>query len=149
MPTDFIKLNERWNAEPNAPCESIEIKKGILELSFLVNPWSYEGFQEGERMALQFSGCSQYRLGSTNDEGWFAGACRFSTETPAWGEFYEIRGDSKLDASPNDWITIGHGNGSKHYLFYLRDHTFECFADTFTIMRFNGSHHASFHKPKA
>ena len=79
----------------------------------------------------------------TNDEGWYRGQCRFSRLAPAWGEFYEVRGDLLLDFVPDPeefrshgvqleprplrWVTIGEpGVTSRHFLFYLRDQTFEC-----------------------
>ena len=78
MSTEFIHLNQNWNAEPNAPEERIEVKDNYLSLSFFANPWAYEGFEEGQRLELRFYGCSRWRLGATNDEDWYSGQCRFS-----------------------------------------------------------------------
>jgi hypothetical protein len=47
------------------------------------------------------------------------------------GEFYEVQGDLKLESSPDDWVLLGpepHAP-AKHFLFYLRDETFECDAE--------------------
>jgi hypothetical protein len=67
-----------------------------------------------------------------NDEGWYLGQCRFSKIAPAWGEFYEVDGDLKLESVPNDWIVVGPESRTtaKHFLFYLRDQTFECDAES-------------------
>ncbi len=131
MSTEFIKLNENWNAEPNAPMEAVRFEQGILYLTFNVNPWLYEGYEEDQRVELRFHGCSSWRLGSTNDEGWYMGQCRFSKLAPEWGEFYEIRGDKLDHLIPDTWNQTGFPDGNKRYLFYLRDSTFECQANSF------------------
>lgn len=68
-----------------------------------------------------------WRLGPANDEGWDMGQCRYSKIAPRWGEFYELLGDDDLQPQPSDWIMLP-GVGNRHFLFYLRDHTFECMA---------------------
>lgn len=134
MSTEFIHLNKSWNAEPNAPEVTIEENDNSLSLSFNVNPWAYEGFKENERAKIIFHSCSKWRNGQTNDEGWYSGQCRFSNMAPTWGEFYEIKGDLLLEKCPDDWHIIDAGNGHKHFLFYLRDSTFECEADSYDFV---------------
>jgi hypothetical protein len=126
MSTEFIHLNKEWNAEPNAPHEKVDVKPGYVELLFFANPWAYEGYEEEQRAALRFYGCSRWRLGSVNDEGWYLGQCRFSKAAPKWGEFYEVKGDLLLDKCPDDWQIVGNGGEKRHFLFYLRDSEFEC-----------------------
>lgn len=73
--------------------------------------------------------CSRYRLGATNDEGWYRGQCRYSNVAPEWGEFYEIEGPDPHMMDPIDWMTAsGVANPARHFLFYFRDNTFECIA---------------------
>lgn len=127
MHTSFFQLNEGWNAEPNAPEPAIEIQGPDLLLSFYVNAFQYYEFEEEEIGILRFVHCERYRLGSTNDEGWYQGQCRFSKLAPAWGEFYLVQGDSALLNAPQDWKTVGPASGhGQHLLFYFRDNTFEC-----------------------
>ena len=135
METKFIHLNKEWNAEPNAPEERVKEEPGYLSLTFTANPWAYDGFEENQRLELRFHGCSEWRLGETNDEGWYLGQCRFSKQAPKWGEFYEVVGNTLLEEGPNDWHLIGQGKGKKHYLFYLRDTTFECRAESYELIR--------------
>jgi len=135
MTTDFIHLNKTWNAEPNVPDERIEVHDNYLTLSFLVNPWVYEQYDEGQRVELRFYGCTKWRNGLTNDEGWYKGQCRFSTLAPEWGEFYEITGNRLLKQCPDDWQTITKGIGEKHFLFYLKDSTFECEAVSYEFIQ--------------
>jgi len=94
MNTKFTKLNEGWNAEPNYPNPRVSTSKLALKLRFLLDPWVYPGFAEGDEAELVFSDCWRSRLGSTNDEGWYRGQCRFSGRAPCWGEFHELEGAS-------------------------------------------------------
>lgn len=133
--TEFVHLNKDWNAEPNAPHPKVTVADGRIILEFFANPWAYAGFQEEDVLALEFLGCSRYRLGGTNDEGWFMGQCRFSKLAPKWGEFYEIKGDLRLDECIHKWTEVNLGEGKRHFLFYFRDETFECDADGFELKR--------------
>jgi len=119
----FLKLNADWNAEPNAPAPEIEQSGGAIVLRFYLN------HVEEDVGALIFVGCSRWRLGPTNDEGWYMGQCRYSRTAPAWGEFYEVIGDDPKRDAPNDWHPIApDATGDRHFLFYMRDNTFECMA---------------------
>lgn len=130
MGTEFIQLNHDWNAEPNGPDPRVEVDGDRLTLSFLINAFQFKGFREGEVGMLTFTNCWRHRLGPTNDEGWYRGQCRFSHIAPSWGEFYEVRGDLHLDECPGDWeVHGGPMANSRHFLFYLRDETFECDAE--------------------
>lgn len=100
----------------------------VLTLSFLPNPRAHAA-KQWQRSVLTFEDCDKWRLGPTNDEGWYAGQCRYSRIAPRWGEFYEIIGTDDLKDLPDDWIVPAvRGNGSRHFLFYFRDETFECLA---------------------
>ncbi|MCA8916622.1 MAG: hypothetical protein KDB90_14545 [Planctomycetes bacterium] len=125
--TTFRQLNQGWNAEPNAPEPRLSVLNADLLLSFLMNPYLYPEFDEEDIGTLRFYGCSRYRLGSTNDEGWYRGQCRFSKIAPAWGEFYQVSGDLRLNKCPKEWIQLGPAtNAHCHFLFYFHDETFEC-----------------------
>jgi hypothetical protein len=143
MSTTFTKLNEGWNAEPNGHQPHISFEGKDLVFAFPLNDMMYPEYKTAEKGILRFRNCWRYRLGSTNDEGWYRGQCRFSRVAPEWGEFYEVHGDLRLDYVPDlkafqtrgiqlepeplNWITIGAPvNPSRHFLFYLRDETFEC-----------------------
>jgi len=143
MTTSFTKLNDGWNAEPNSPNPKITINGSTLILEFGLNPFQFPKYETAEKGVLRFPDCWRYRLGGTNDEGWYRGQCRFSRRAPQWGEFYEVHGDLLLEDGPNptaflirgiqlkpfslDWTTLGKPvPNSRHFLFYLRDETFEC-----------------------
>jgi hypothetical protein len=134
MKTTFYQLNRDWNAEPNAPAPVVEVQDEDLLLNFVVNPFQFPDFKKGEIGVLRFLRCEQYRLGPTNDEGWYTGQCRFSKLAPQWGEFYLIQGDTELLDAPRDWQRVKPPSGrGKHFLFYFRDDTFECVAEQCTI----------------
>jgi hypothetical protein len=143
MSTTFTKLNGGWNAEPNGQTPEISFAGRDLVFAFLLNDLVYPKYQTAEKGILRFPECWKYRIGGPNDEGWYRGQCRFSRLAPTWGEFYEVHGDLLLDWVPDPeafrtrgiqlelrplrWVTIGeHGACSRHFLFYLRDQTFEC-----------------------
>ena len=131
MSTCFLKLNDDWNADPNAPAPAVARSDNDVVLEFRLNPFRLRKFREGDRGRLVFRNCWRYRLGETNDEGWYLGQCRFSKIAPAWGEFYEVQGDLKLESSPDDWLVLVPEPHvpAKHFLFYLRNETFECDAE--------------------
>jgi len=83
-------------------------------------------------MEVRFEGCSKYRITGLNDEGWHLGQCRFSRLAPAWGELYEIAGDTNDDAEQTPWIAM-EGSGSRHFHFYLRDETLEVKAQDWSM----------------
>jgi hypothetical protein len=141
--TTFAKLNEGWNAEPGAPYPELQVQGWSLVLTFYLNPWVFPQFKPGDVGELTFSDCWRYRLGPTNDEGWWRGQCRFSRRAPEWGEFYEVTGDLRLERIPNDaWTTIGEPTNkeTRHFLFYFKDETFECDAAGWNFRVIAGSH---------
>jgi hypothetical protein len=132
--TAFQQLNLGWNAEPNAPAPHVVVDGRDVVVSFLMNPFQFPEFAVEDIGKLRFRSCSRYRLGSTNDEGWYRGQCRFSKIAPKWGEFYEVSGELRLAECPADWVELGvTAAGLRHYLFYFRDETFECDASDWSL----------------
>ena len=135
METSFTRLNDGWNAEPNVPIPRVSVDGNDVVVTFILNFHRYKRFLEGQQAFLRFHECWRYRLGATNDEGWDRGQCRFSRMAPEWGEFYEVSGDLRLEATTEPWrdgpATSAHP--SKHFLFYFRDETFECDAASWSV----------------
>jgi hypothetical protein len=131
----FKKLNDGWNAEPNDPAENVVVYGNLVELSFALNPWEFDA-AEGSRATLNFSQCARWRLGRPNDEGWYRGQGRFETSSHSWGEFYEVFDATQSVEEPTDWKILNpEHRKSRHFLFYLRDNTFECYAQDWTLSR--------------
>jgi hypothetical protein len=144
--TVFTTLSKGWNAEPNAPQPIVHVEGTSLFLSFELNAFMFREFKEGDWAEITFTCCSRYRLGPTNDEGWYRGQCRFSKIAPVWGEFYEVTGDLLLEKNGLDWHVggIDPQPDSKHFLFYFRDETFECDAHAWSIAFHTSSCRPSF-----
>ena len=133
MTTNFKRLNDGWNAEPNAPNPIVEIDGSELRLLFFANAFQFPQYDQDDVLQLRFCDCWRYRLGPTNDEGWYKGQCRFGMAIP-WGEFYELIGDVLADRV-SDWTLLGSPSAdSRHFLFYLRDDTFECDAGSWELL---------------
>lgn len=140
---EFIKQNIGWDAEPNAPMPKIEIDKNTynLTLSFYLNAFIHDDVDEEDIGILEFSNCHKYRLGATNDEGFYRGQCRFSKSGIIWGDFYKMVDTDWRNDFPKDEVVIDNylkdNQDLHHYLFYFRDNTFECIAASysFTIKR--------------
>jgi hypothetical protein len=136
METTFTQLNHGWNAQPNAPFPEVRVDGDTVTLEFSANPYQYPSFTDGQRLRLVFRRVWRYGLSSVNDEGWYMGQCRFSGIAPAWGEFYEVSGDLRLEECKIEWknVTQEPGADYRHYLFYLRDGTFECDAISWELI---------------
>lgn len=136
MATNFIQLNSGWNAEPNAPEPHVTVELDAVVLTFLANAFQFPEFTGGQFLRLRFAGATRYRLGETNDEGWYRGQCRFSGLAPALGEFYEVSGDLKID-QVSGWSDgpVSQTVEQHHFLFYMRDETFECTASAWQLER--------------
>lgn len=88
------------------------------------NRYQFRAYETVPLITLRFEGCSQYRVTPINDHGWYGGQCRFSALAPAWGEFYEITGDTRDGLAPEPWLA-GPGTGKRHFYFYFRDEALE------------------------
>ena len=68
----------------------------------------------------------------------YDGQCRYSKAAPAWGEVYELLGEDDQRLKPADWHELAPSTSEhRHFLFYLRDETFECFATEWMFERRN------------
>ncbi len=137
---NFIKLNNKWDAEPNAPMPRIEVdnKFSTVKLTFYLNAFIHKDVEEDDMGILEFEDCYKYRLGPTNDEGFYRGQCRFSKAGVQWGNFYQIECSKWEKDFPNDEIIVDsfkNKDGLNHYLFYFRDNTFECIASSYVFKK--------------
>ncbi|WP_224393501.1 hypothetical protein [Ensifer adhaerens] len=132
---NFIQLNANWNADPNVPAVEVRAAGSVIQLCFRMDSRGQEA-REDEIGYLTFNGCQAWRLGATNDEGWFRGQCRYSMLAPNWGEFYKLVGDDPLrDQVPDLRPAPMPEPADRHFLFYLRDDTFECLARDWSFER--------------
>ncbi|UWR27935.1 hypothetical protein K3757_08360 [Sulfitobacter sp. S223] len=128
----FIRLNEDWNAHPNDVGLRLEKSGDELIARMKPNPYAYRQYENVPEIAVSFINCSNYRVTSVNDEGWYSGQCRFSGLAPKWGEFYEISGNTRDSMNSTPWIKV-EGAGARHFHFYLKDETLEIKAQGWVI----------------
>mgnify|MGYP000489436363 CR=1 FL=1 len=127
----YIKLNKNWNAEPNAPDPVISESDQSIKLTFLLNSFVYQHIDDDDTGSLEFFEVYAYRLGSTNDEGYFRGQFRFKNEQLPWGQFYELIDSNWKKDFPLDMVILNDAinkSNLRHFIFFLRDETFECLA---------------------
>lgn len=131
----FTKLNDNWNADPNAPYPTIEISDSDAIVSFHLNTIAFPQFIEGVDIGrLVFYNCLQYTLHPLNDEGFYVfGQSRYKQFGVEWGEFYLVEESDWQESFPNPIIINNEIDPKicKHYLFYFRDETFECIAESY------------------
>lgn len=122
----FTRLNIGWNADPNAPSPKVGWKGNDLILKMCPNEFQFDHLK-ADWIGCVFKDCTRFRVTLVNDHGFYLGQCRFSGLAPAWGEFYRIDGDTMDDLLTQPWTQRCPDNeASKHFHFYLRDHSFEC-----------------------
>lgn len=134
----WTKLNVTFDAEPNGPEPRVSVEGDIATVRFFLNPYIWDDVEDGDEGELVFAGVVMYRLGATNDEGFYRGQCRFSKTGISWGDFYELF-DSQWETNfPRDRVIVStpkEPSQLHHYLYYFRDHTFECIAHSWQFWR--------------
>ncbi|MDU0372423.1 hypothetical protein ACFPAF_18625 [Hymenobacter endophyticus] len=131
----YQQLNHNWNADPNAPSPHLTVSGQIVQLEFYLNAFQFEQFQEGDKACLAFRNCHKYSFTSLNDEGYYNGQHRYKNHQLPWGYFYELLTDWEVDF-PQGAFILERAAGSTqlhHFIFFLRDMTFECVAESWNI----------------
>jgi len=135
----WTKLNTTFDAEPNGPQPRVKVCGTSITVQFFLNSYIRDDIEEDDEAELTFHDTLMYRLGPTNDEGFYKGQCRFSATGIKWGEFYELAGSNWQRSFPTDRIVTGPAllekPDLKHYLYYFRDETFECIAKGYEFQR--------------
>jgi len=132
---NFTRLNKDWNAEPNAPDVRLSVDGTNVRLEFYLNSFMYNNVKQGDKATLTFYNCHKYSLNSMNDEGYYMGQYRYKDSELPWGEFYQLDTDWRGDFPQEQVILNPHTTGKRHYIFFLKDNTFECAADNFSFER--------------
>jgi hypothetical protein len=132
---EYLRLSIDWNADPNAPEVEIFVSEDTVKLIFFLNYFQFENFIEGDKAVITFYNCHKYSFNNMNDEGYYNGKYRYSNHELPWGEFYQIHTDWREDFPRESIIlkplpTI---QNQQHYIFFFRDNTFECVAESYSI----------------
>ena len=135
----WTKLNTTFDADPNSPRPRVTVAGDRVTIEFFLNSFIWNDVQPDDKATLTFTGAFVYRLGSTNDEGFYRGQCRFSESGIGWGDFYELHDSRWQQGFPADKVVLAVPGvvptGMKHYLYYFRDETFECVAQNYEFQR--------------
>lgn len=130
----YKKLNDTWNAEPNAPEVKLIIENSSVSLIFYINTFLFENFNEGQKGILSFKKVHKFSFNNTNDEGYYSNQYRYKSSKLPWGEFYLLDSDWSNDFHKNHLIILPFNKSlinHKHFIFFLKDNTFECVAESF------------------
>lgn len=123
----FVKLNEEWDAEPNAPDVEVKFNEDLAELRFILKTWQHQA--DSKKLAIiRFVGCSRWNWDATNDHAWFSGEGRYARQAPKWGEFYEVLGEEPFGGQIDWEVRSADPANARHFLFYFRDETLEFIA---------------------
>jgi hypothetical protein len=134
----WTKLNTTFDADPNAPEPRVAVSGDTVQVRFFLNSFIWDDVADDDEAELTFIDVIKYRIGSTNDEGFYRGQCRFSTTGIEWGNFYHLDESNWQNSFPTDAVIISDPqsmSAPKHYLFYFRDETFECIARRYEFQR--------------
>ncbi len=123
---DFIKLNDGWDAEPNAPGLNIVLNNNDVVIVFLLD-------DEVTKLQIVFSNCFQYRIGKPNMDDFYLRKSKFNQYGIEWGNFYLINNSNWREEFPEAIKVGGNDRDLKHFIYYFRDETFECIASSYNV----------------
>ena len=128
----FKKLNNDFDADPNAPDPKIGLLGNHVVLSFFLNSFLWDNVSEGERGTLTFLNCLQYRLGKPDSDSY--PKYRYYQPDIAYYDFYMVENSKWIEDFPfdkkihNSSVLDEFERSLHHYIFFFRDNTFECVA---------------------
>lgn len=127
---NYTKLNNNWNANPNAPETSLIEKSKNIELQFYLNYFIFDSFKEEDKGILIFKNCYKYLFSNCNDEGYFREQYRFTHKEIPYGDFYEIKGNYYFEGKI---LCTKKSKDLKHYIFMMKENIIECLAEDFSF----------------
>lgn len=133
----YTKLNPNWNADRNAPQPELSTINEGIALSFQLNANDFEYIDEGEMGKLEFYNVYAYRLATIGHVEYLKGQSRFKNNQLPWGDFYEIKEGKWPKDLPDDRVVLDESidkNDLRHFIFFLKDHMFECLAIDFKFI---------------
>jgi hypothetical protein len=138
---NFTKLNQNWNADPNAPEVTLLVNGKNVVLEFFLNSFIFGNVAEEDKGRLTFINCHKFSWNTMNDEGYYMGQYRYKHSELPWGDFYFLDTNWQLDF-PESFEILNPApdfTKQKHYIFFLRDNTFECVAENFNFEYIGGN----------
>lgn len=144
MEISFTKLNHGYESDPNSGRPIIEIYNTQVILKFELNHFIYGKFEAGQFGEIMFDDCSMFRVGDPNLDGLYRdpkNPKELRNDT-IWNrsDFPDLEAHTFFQVEGSDWQ---HNFGPaayvnkelseddqefKHFLFIMKDGTFECVA---------------------
>lgn len=142
----FKKIDLPFEPEPNVARPYIKKNNNDIELKFAIKnlDWSEE-FR-----SMIFKNCIKYRIGSPNEDGFYSYGIEENVKNDSiyykknfpnleFNTFYEVQGIPWKETLPGKETVIVQNIDAeqlnfKHYVFFMKDGTFECLADKFEIV---------------
>lgn len=150
MSLSFTKLNNTYSPDPNGARPLINIYEKIVSIRFDLDSINYKQFTREQLGEITFTDCLMFRVGSPNDEGFFIDPKNPSKRNNSrWNytDFPNLNFHNFYCVENSDWKTTfgphaflnkeltekGHTDADfKHFLFLMKDGTFECIARSYT-----------------
>lgn len=143
----FKKINKLYESDPNIAKPKIEVSGSKVSLFFPLNYFVFN-FKEGEYGKIIFHDCLMFRVGDPNDEGLLMLSQQEVINDSVWSleNFPEIEVNSFFEIENSDWSSILKHKGFinsdvniesidrskyKHFVFFMKDGTFECVCSNF------------------
>ena len=142
----FQKINNGYESDPNDSDPIVSVHNNDLTLLFNLNCISYTQFTRGQKGKIVFNDCLMFRVGDPNDEGFYIdpkNPSKRNDSTWNYTDFPDLKMYNFYCVENSDWQdtfgphaftnkdlsreTENHGD-YKHYLFMMKDATFECIA---------------------
>ncbi len=130
------KINSNYESDPNIADPEIKLDEDNITLFFALNYFIFK-FKEGSVGSIFFKKVRCYRIGKPNDEGFFLNEHELWNkdnfpEGIVWNHFYEAENvpkehfDSFRQVADFEKAEVLH-----HYVFFMKEATFECLAESF------------------
>lgn len=129
------KISTNYGSEPNIADPMFCLHGDRLILIFPLNYRLFD-FKEGQKGSIVFFGCTGFRSGAPNDEGFYLKDNKIWNREDLglidWHSFYEVSN------VPSDYYDTFYKNNDyknntnlKHYVFFMKEGTFECLAESY------------------
>ena len=140
MNIELKKLNKNYESDPNIAFPNVEVFEDQVKLTFELNYFTFS-FNEEQRGEINFIKCHAFRVGAPNDEGFYLNSNSLWNKNNfpnlQWDCFYEVIGapENYFD-SFNKITTQSDSKNLHHYVFFMKEATFECLAESFKEIGF-------------
>ena len=131
------KINTNYGSDPNIAEPTLRLDENNLKLVFPLNYMLFD-FKEGQKATIEFKNVTAFRCGTPNDEGFDLNDNKVWNREDIgkidWHSFYEVTGAPKEYLDSFYKIDDQDFSDLKHYVFFMKEGTFECLAKSYKEM---------------